>query len=191
MLLLLPLFTGRALAQQDQKTWHILIEPSFMDPPVSFPISGSKHTLLVPGYLDADGEPQYFSKKDWDAFGLTWDSFRARANQNATQKKFHAALTRDKNKVIQLATITSQDPLTATMVLSPDFLKKFKHLFGPTLLVALPNRFTVYVFPGLASDYEDYSSMVIQDYQQSSYPVSLELFEISSTGIRAVGAFEE
>jgi hypothetical protein len=188
-LLILLFCAARAGAQQDQKTWHVLIEPSFMAPEVSFPISGARHTLLVPGYI-GDGDPQYISKKDWDALGLTWDAFRLRAAQNATEKKFHAELVRDLHKVVQYAVITSEDPLTATMVLSPEFLKKFKDIFGPTLLVALPNRFTVYVFPALASRYKDYSSLVISAYQDSAYPVSLEVFEISAGGMRAIGAFE-
>jgi len=190
LLLLLALCVRPARAQQDQNTWHLLIEPSFMDPEVSFPITGARHTLFVPGYLDADGDPVYFSKKDWNALKLDWDTFRQRAGQNATEKKFHAELVRDTHKVVQYAAITSDDPLTATMVLSPDFLKKFKNIFGDTILVAIPNRFTVYVFPALASEYKDYSPQVIQAYQQSAYPVSLEVFEISAAGMRAIGAFE-
>jgi hypothetical protein len=189
-LLLFSFFAARAHAQQDQKTWHLLIEPSFMHPEVSFPISGAKRTLLVPGYM-SDGDPQYFSRKDWDALGLTWDTFRARAAQNATEKKFHAELVRDLHKVVQYAAITSDDPLTATMVLSPDFLKKFKDIFGPTILVSLPNRFTVYVFPALASDYKNYAPLIIRAYQDSAYPVSLEVFQISDAGIRAIGFFED
>jgi hypothetical protein len=161
-----------------------------MHPEVSFPISGAKRTLLVPGYM-SDGDPQYFSRKDWDALGLTWDTFRARAAQNATEKKFHAELVRDLHKVVQYAAITSDDPLTATMVLSPDFLKKFKDIFGPTILVSLPNRFTVYVFPALASDYKNYAPLIIRAYQDSAYPVSLEVFQISDAGIRAIGFFED
>jgi hypothetical protein len=179
-----------ARAQQDQKSWHVLIEPTFMHPEVSFPISGARRTVLVPGYL-SDGEPQYFSRKDWAALGLTWDGFRTRAAQNATEKKFHAELIRDLHQVVQYAAITSEDPLTATMILSPDFLREFKGIFGPTVLVALPNRFTVYVFPGLASEYKEYSPMIIRAYQDSAYPVSLEVFEISASGMRAIGAFED
>ena len=180
----------RAGAQQDQGAWHVLIEPDFMHPEVSFSISGARHTVLVPGYL-SDGDPRYFSKKDWNALGVTWDAFRARAARNATEKKFHAELIRDRHKVVQYAAITSEDPLTATMVLSPDFLKKFQDIFGAAVLVAIPNRFTVYVFPRLASEYKDYSDLVIHDYHASAYPVSLEVFEVSATGIRAIGVFED
>jgi len=189
-LFLAPFFAGHAVAQQDQKAWHVLIEPGFMHPEVSFPISGARSTVLVPGYM-ADGDPQYFSRKDWDALGLTWDAFRARAAQNATEKKFQASLVRDSHKIVQYAAIASEDPLTATMIFSPDFLKKFQDIFGPTVLVAIPNRFTVYVFPALASEYKDYAPLVIHDYHASAYPVTIEVFEISASGIRAIGAYED
>ena len=189
-LLLMSLFAVHAVAQQDQKAWHVLIEPTFMHPEVSFPISGARRTVFVPGYM-SDGDPQYFSKKDWDATGVTWDAFRARAAQNAIEKKVSGQLIRDQNKVVQYAAISSEDPLTATMVLAPDFLKKFKDIFGTTIFVAIPNRFTVYVFPALASEYKDYSPLIMRAYRDSTYPVSPEVFEISPGGIRAIGVFED
>ncbi len=85
-LLALAFCAARAGAQQDPKTWHILIEPTFMQPQVSFPIAGAKDTVLVPGYLD-EGGPEYFTKEQWNAAGLTWDKFKARATQNAIEKK--------------------------------------------------------------------------------------------------------
>jgi hypothetical protein len=188
--LLLALCAVRASAQQDQSAWHVLIEPDHMFPEVSFPISGARHTVLVPGYME-EGDPQYFTKKQWDAAGLTWDAFRARAAQNATQKKFDVQLIRDEKKVVEYALINSDDPLTGTMVLAPDFLKKFGNIFGPKILVAIPNRFTVFIFPSEASQYQDYATEVMSAYYDSAYPVSLEVFEISSAGIRAIGTYSD
>ena len=59
-------------AQSDEKTWHVLIEPKFMHPEISFPIPGAERTVLVPGWLGDDGELHYFLKKDWDALNLDW-----------------------------------------------------------------------------------------------------------------------
>ncbi len=33
--------------------------------------------------------------------------------------------------------------------------------------------------------------MIIRAYRDSAYPVSLEMFEISEKGIRAIGGFDE
>ncbi len=179
-----------ALGQQDEKTWRILIEPSFMKPAVSFPISGAQATVLAPGYM-SDGEPQDFTKKEWDGLGVTWEAFCAKAADNRTQRKISCQLTRDSKKVVRFATIASDDPLTATMVLAPDFLKQFQEIFGDTVLVAMPNRNTVYVFPGLDSDYASYSPMILGAYHESTYPVSREIFRISKEGIKAIGVFED
>jgi hypothetical protein len=76
------------------------------------------------------------------------------------------------------------------MILSPDFLKQFKAIFGPAVLVAVPDRFTVYVFPSQASEYQDYAPMIIHTFQDSTWPVSLEVFQISDAGIKAIGTFD-
>lgn len=180
----------KAAAQSDEKQWRVLIEPKFMRPPVSFPIPGAERTLLVPGWF-ADDELHYFSKQQWDALGLDWAAFQKKSAANATDKKVKAEFARNKKNVIEYAALRSESPLTATAVLSPDFLKKFEDIFGPKLLVAIPNRFTVFIFPSLASNYMDYALMIIEAYHATPYPVSLEVFEASKDGLRAVGTFEE
>jgi hypothetical protein len=55
----------------------------------------------------------------------------------------------------------------------------------------MPNRYTVFVFPSLASEYKNYAPMVIQAYHNSAYPVSLEVFERSEGGIRAIGIYDD
>jgi hypothetical protein len=77
------------------------------------------------------------------------------------------------------------------MILSPEFPKKFKDIFGDTLLVAVPNRYTVLVFPALASNYKDFASLVLQAYHDSAYPVSTEVFQVTADGIKAIGEYEE
>ena len=181
----------RGWAQQPDSTqWRALIEPKFMRPEVSFPISGAERTVLVPGYF-SENEVHYFSQKDWQALGLDWPAFQTKAAENATNKTVKVELVRDRQKVIQYAALTSESPLTATAVLSPDFLKKFADVFGAKLLVAVPNRFTVFVFPALASNYKDYAPMILEAYHATAYPVSVEIFELSTAGLRAIGTFEE
>lgn len=186
------LLASRAAAQMPGPAqWHVLIEPKFMRPEIAFPIAGAERTVLVPGYLAEGGEVRYFSKKEWDALAMDWVEFQSRSAGNATDNKVKVELSRDRKKVIQYAALTSDSPLTATALLSPDFLKKFSELFGAKLLVAVPNRYTVYVFPKLASSYRDYAPMILEAYHATAYPVSTEVFEVSADGLRAIGTFEE
>lgn len=179
-----------AARAQTPSKWHLLIEPSFMKPAVSFPISGAQRTLFVPAYLDDGNEPVYFTKQQFDSLGVNFDAFLKQSLANATDKKVSAEFVRNGKQVIKYATLHSDNPLTATMVISPDFLKMFADVFGDKFLVALPNRFTVYVFPKLASDYKSYAELVMGDYNDSPYPVSLEVFEVSADGLKAIGTYE-
>jgi len=175
---------------QAPATWHLLIEPKFMKPAVSFPISGAERTVMVPAYLDEENQPVYFTKQKFEALGVGLAAFLKQSLANATDKKVKAEFVRDEKQVVRYATLQSENPLTATMVLSPNFLKMFADVFGDKPLVALPNRYTVYIFPKLASDYRNYADMVISDYKNSAYPVSLEVFEVSPAGLKAVGTYE-
>ena len=78
-----------------------------------------------------------------------------------------------------------------SVVLSPKFLALFQDTLGPKVLVVVPNRFTAYVFPRLVSSYREYSPGVFEDYRATAHPVSVEVFELSDAGLRAIGAYEE
>ena len=161
-----------------------------MRPEVFFSIPGAERTVLVPAWM-AEGELHYFSKKEFAALQIDWPIFRTKAAGNATDKKVKAEFVRSAKKVIEYASVTSDDPLTATAVLSPDFAKTFADIFGTKLLIAIPNRSTIFVFPSLATNYRDYAPMIIEAYRATPYPVSLEVFELSADGLRGIGTFEE
>lgn len=162
-----------------------------MRPPVTFPIPGAERTVLVPGYRTEDGEVRYFTRAQYDALGLDWPAFQAKAAANKTDKKVKATFARNKKGVVEFATFASEHPLTATSVLVPEFRRTFEETFGPKMLVAVPNRYTVYIFPALASTYRDYAPMILEAYRATPYPVSVEVFELSENGLRAIGIFED
>ena len=76
-------------------------------------------------------------------------------------------------------------------ILAPGFLNLWKDSLGEKVLVVVPNQCTAYVFPRLASEYLNYAPMVLRANRESTYPVSIEVFEVSSAGWRCIGAYEE
>ncbi len=58
-----------------------------------------------------------------------------------------------------------------------------------TLLVAIPNRNKIYVFPKLSPSYQVLTEAVIADYESSSHPVSRELFEYENGRLQALGIY--
>jgi len=188
----MALMFAAAFAQaQEPATWHVLIEPTFMSPPVMHAISGAKKTALVAGYEDADKMLQYFSKEKFATLKVSWDDFVKRAAENKAERKLTTRFVRDSKDVIQYAVLASDSPLTGTAVLAPDFAKKLADIFGEHPLVVVPNRYTVFIFPKLASEYQDYAPMILDAYRSTPYPVSLEVFEVEDDGLKAIGSFDQ
>ncbi len=180
---------GCCLGQAPEQ-WRVVLAPKFLRPEVTEPIPNAQRTVLAAAYLDGD-EPVYFARKQFDALNVTFEQFMGKSRANAASKKLKVEFVRNAKKVIECARVTSEDPLTATFVLSPDFPKKFADTLGPKILVAIPNRYTIYAFPALAADYKSYAPAILSAYHESAHPVSLEVFEVSRDGIKAMGEYEE
>jgi hypothetical protein len=60
---------------------------------------------------------------------------------------------------------------------------------GPRLLVAVPDRDRAYVFPRSLETFRRFGAELVGRYEEAVYPCSLELFEVSAEGIRAIGTF--
>lgn len=163
-----------------------------MRPDYAEPVEGSKETVLTPGLVRA-GEATYLTKAQFERLNLDLKSVRrvARAAASAEAAKLRPEFVRDRRGVIQYAVITSDSPATASAVLAPEFAAMFTDTLGPDLLVAIPNRYRVYVYPALASDFADTAGLVVRDYELSGYPVSKEVFRLTKDGLRAVGSFEQ
>ena len=170
----------------------VLIEPKFMKAPVSAPIAAAEKTEMVAAIM-GKSEVAYLSRADFDAMKLDWPAFaeKTRASAGAELQAVTTEYTRDKKKVILFAKIRSPHALIASAILAPKFLDLFKNTLGEKVLIVIPNRATAYVFPALASNYQDYAAMIFDAYRATAFPVSTEVFELSADGLKAVGAFEE
>jgi len=89
---------------------------------------------------------------------------------------------RNRKQVIQYAELKSDRPIVASAVLAPKFLDLFKDTLGEKVLLVVPNRFAAYVFPALASNYQDYWPMIFEAFRATAWPVSVEVFEVSGKG---------
>ena len=163
-----------------------------MRPPVANPVPGSERTLYAAGVL-SEGALATYSAKEFSALKVEWPNFFANAQENSATDL--ATLTpryvRNRKKVIEYAVLESTQPLVASAVLAPKFIDLFAETLGETVLLVVPNRSIAYVFPALAGNHREYWPMVFAAYRATAYPVSVEVFEVSAAGIRAVGVFEE
>lgn len=163
-----------------------------MRPAVSEPIPHAERTVFAAGFLN-EGKVEYFSKSLFGELNINWDVFGRRARDNAQLAlgMLKPVYVRGRKNVIEYALLKSENLDVAATVLAPGFLAIFKDTLGSEVILAIPNRNTVYVFPKLASTYLDYAPLVAEGYHESLHPVSLEVFELDATGLKAVGIFEE
>lgn len=181
-----------ALRSKADETWRVWLEPKLMRPPVANPVTGSERTLYAAGALH-DGSLDTFSVAEFAALKLEWHDFalRAQANAAADLATLTPRYVRNRRNVIEYAALESPRPIVASAVLAPGLLALFTETLGETVLLVVPNRSTAFVFPALAGNHRDFWPMVFAAYRATPFPVSVEVFECSAKGLRAVGIFEE
>ena len=189
---------GNAAAEEaspEAAAWRVVVTAKFTLPQVSQPIAGSHDTVLAAAWKTPDGEGRTLSQNQFAALHLDWAAFTAQTGASASTElaKLQPELIRDARGVLECAILRAGQPDddVTGVVLTPDFLKRFAPLFGSKLLLAIPDRRTVYLFPKLASRYPDYAERVLAVYRKSAHPVSREVYELSAAGLRAIGAYEE
>jgi hypothetical protein len=112
------------------------------------------------------------------------------AYAQAILKKTSPKLIRDRNGVLVAIRIEDQDPAFSSVVLTPGFADRFANLLGKDCLVSIPNRQTIFLFPRLGSNMEQFSIPLRGIYHNSVWPVSTELFELRTGALRSIRDFE-
>lgn len=185
--LLALFFSGQAMAESH---WVILIEPSFMDHKIRQPVPGSERTIFALARV-TDGRLMPITRADQEEVNVTFAQIEEEARKAASAVLAHLEprYERDKHGVIDYAVLESDDPLTASCVLAPEFSEKFADKFGPDLLVAMPNRYQVLVFSRQDTEYERMGEFIIAGYLGSNYPVSREIFTLEQGKLRSLGVY--
>lgn len=123
---------------------------------------------------------------------LSWIECFLRGQEAATRhlKTLEPKIFRDEaTKIIQYAHFFSENQLTASIFISPEFPKLFETTLGKELYVAIPDRFNVFVFPKFSDSIQQLSPKMAYLYKEALYPVSREVFQLSKAGIRVIGKF--
>jgi hypothetical protein len=81
---------------------------------------------------------------------------------------------------------TAYDVFKAALVLSPRLKDLAEPVLGWPLFVVMPCRDFVYLIPHKD---QDVLGRVMEEYNESAYPLCTELFELTDAGLRAIGKF--
>jgi hypothetical protein len=183
-----PLEVAKPVATE---AFCLLIEPKD-GPAVSRSIPGAKATVLALGRETSVGGVRYYTVGEFEAMNVGWAGFQRKAA--ATADRVFAALkpevTKDAKGFTRFAVLRGKSQLTASSVLAPKFYETFRATMGDDLVVLIPDRFTVYVFPRPMGEYKEWGRKIIESYAEASYPVSLEVFLLNKTGLSGLGSFQ-
>jgi hypothetical protein len=167
------------------------IEPAVMRTEAAQLLPGSRTTVVVPAWEDDLGLSR-LTKEEFAATGLKWEQFLTEASTTAAAllKTLTPEIERDKKGAARYAVLRSESHLTASIILCPEFFTKFRETFGDRLVVLVPDRFTVYVFPRGFNDFQELGPEILDEFEDSIWPCSEEAFEITSDGLKCLGAFD-
>lgn len=197
------LLITNVLALAGDDTWHLMVEPSFLHDPVSWPIARAKASpdgaasasedssvVLVPARLvGSDVAPMTASEAR--QLRATRESVEAATLPAASRllATLKPEYVRGENNVIQYAILQSESPFTASVVLAPEFADKFADTLGPDILIAIPNRNRIFIFPKLSQGFRSLADVIVGEYETSPNPVSREIFQIRNGKLIAIGSY--
>lgn len=182
-----------ALRVKESAKHLLLIQPRNLSTGVFVLMPGARETSYTAAYRGTVGPRNYKRAEFRKAFPGGWKEFLECGKKAASDhlKTLKPRYIRNSKKVIEYAIIESDHPLTATTVVVTEFRGLFKETLGDQLLIVIPNRSTVYVFPKLASTIGDYQEKFMHLFRDAVYPASNEIFELTKEGFRGFGSFRE
>ena len=132
-----------------------------------------------------------YSRAELRDLRLNWRQCLQLGQETATRhlKTLKPEIFRDSRGILSYAHFKSENPLTASILISPEFRSMFENTLGKELYVAVPDRFNVFVFPKYSDSIKKLRSKMAILYKEGLYPVSREFFEVSNKGIRVTGTF--
>jgi len=177
-----------ASASAAEDAWHLLIEPTFMNYEAAWPIANAKTTVLVPARM-VDGEVRPLLRSEILELKVNRKKILATAPgaASAVLATLKPRYVRDANKVIQYAVLESDSPLTASAVLAPEFAGLFTETLGPELIVAIPNRFRIFIFPKATFASLNISDLIFNEYHATNWPVTREIFALKKGKLITIG----
>lgn len=183
------LSTGRG--EDTARRVGILLEGAFESHEIEKSPEGAKQTQMVACY-EWDYGIRSFTKAMWEEKGFEWDSFLGIAIKVADglMEKIEPTVFRDGRGVIDCVLVADDDPFLTSIILSPLFLETFKDSLGDRIFVVPVDRNRLYLFPATGGKLEAQGPRLVDEFQQTDLPVSLEIFLVDKKGIQVVGELQ-
>ncbi len=166
----------------------IVFETQAIDPEVFTRVEGAKKSVMVPVH-EWDYGVKLFTAEEWKKRAFKKEGFvqKSEVVADAVMEKVEPEWIRDSRGVVLYAVIRSKDPFLSSILLSKQFLPKFKKNLGETVRVIILDRHEIYVFPDSGGKLNEYGAVLAEQYRVTRQPVSLEIFQVGEKGFKVIG----
>lgn len=115
----------------------------------------------------------------------------SQANSNMNRLVADTTLKIEEIDGVKLGMLSLSDaPFKASLILAEAFRELVRPTHGWPVYVVAPTRDFVYVIPCENRDFLGrLGAIVVREYNDSGYPVTVDVLEVSSSGVRAIGSF--
>lgn len=146
--------------------------------------------IMLAFHVEGSGEIRFVQSFDLERWGVSsavaWQTAFDQLNERAMKTE----VTLLDAGGVSLALISAEEPYKASLLLASNLRKRVPPSLGWPLVAVAPARDFVYLLskaelqnaPGLGT-------VVVREFKQSGYPISTEVWELSDSGIEAIGEY--
>jgi len=141
-------------------------------------------------YDEEDGFLTFLNKGTLEKWNLTEEEIWSVAKTNLDNAMENTRVSYLDAGDLRLGVIEAQEPLKASLILSPFLKKEIEKELGWPVYAVAPSRGFVYLLKDSDGDQlSRVGGVVVKEFLSAEYPISTEVWKITDDGIEAIGEF--
>ncbi len=183
-----------SVAERKLEPFLLLPMPKIVGTSHAKPVGGSVTTVFSPAREIAQAPYiEVYSDAEFAKLGISADDFEKKAREAAERllTVYRPELIKDEAGRVRYGVYRGEKQIFACLMMAPSLGKVFENVFGKEIIVAMPDRNALYIFPPNPAVVDDFAGDMESRYELSLSAASDEVFLIKAqTGeIRALGSF--
>ncbi len=176
------------------EAYLLLPEPRSMRSANSIVVGGAKNTVFSPARETSGAAGvELYTEAEFAKLGIGKDAFEKRARQGAERLLgvYRPELVTDAAGKVRYAVYRGEKQVFACLLVAPSLARVFEQTFGKEILVAVPDRQSLYVFPADPAAVDDVAADLDFRFETGAYAASNEVFVVKLDGspIVTLGTF--
>lgn len=185
-----------AARERELEPFLLLPMPKLLGTSTARAVGGSVTTVFCPAReIAAPPYIEVYTDDDFAKLGISMDAFEKKARQAAERllTVYRPELIKDDAGRVRYGVYRGEKPIFACLMMAPSLGKVFQNVFGKEVIVAMPDRNALYVFPPNPAVVDDFAGDLEFRYESALSAASDEVFIIKAENgeISALGSFSD